>query len=347
MLTIKKLKVPGFEAVIEGRDPSTHMHCFIAVHSTKLGPALGGVRIYPYASEAAALEDALNLAKAMTVKSALADVPLGGGKSVMIADSKTQKTSAMLLSFAEVVESLRGDYIVAEDVGSSVEDMLIIREKTTHVAAMPTKRSSGDPSPFTAFGVLRGIESVLKKLTGSPSLENKTIAIQGLGHVGSHLADLLFLAGAKLLVADIDQERAKDIARKYGGKVVSPEEIYRIHSDVFSPCAMGGVLNEKTIKELSCKAIAGSANNQLESEALDELIRKRHILYAPDFAINAGGLINASLEFGKEGYDPRVSRNKVNKIFDILSLIFHRAEIEGKGTNAIALALANEKLSGS
>lgn len=344
MLAIQKIDVPGYELVIEGIDPEVNLHCFIAVQSTKLGPALGGVRIFPYTSRDAALEDALRLAKAMTVKSALAELELGGGKSVIIADSKKEKTKEMLLKFAEVVETLKGIYIVAEDVGSSVDDMLIIREKTSYVSAMPTKESSGDPSPFTAFGVLKGIQSAEKILYGSNILEGKSVAIQGLGHVGSHLAELLFFAGAKLFVADIDQEKAREIARKYGGTTVRPEEIHKVPCDVFSPCALGGILSEKAILELRCKAVAGSANNQLESDELDILLFKRKILYAPDFAINAGGLINVSLEFSKEGYNPKKSLQKVNKIFHTLSLIFYRSESEARGTNSIALDLANENL---
>ena len=342
MLQIKKISIPGYEHVIEGIDQEANLHCFIAIHSTELGPALGGVRIFPYTNDKEALADVLRLAKAMTVKSALADLPLGGGKSVIIADPKREKNRVLLSKFAEVVESLKGDYIVAEDVGSTVADMLILREKTSHVVALPTEYSSGDPSPFTAFGIIKGIESVLKHLFGNSTFEGITVAIQGIGNVGKELAEQLFWKGAHLILADIDREKAVSIAKKYGGEVVSPDIIHTVKCDIFSPCAMGGIVNSRTIREMSCKAIAGSANNQLECVEDDRLLFDKKILYAPDFVINAGGLINVSTEF--DGYDPRQSLKKINNIFNVLSLILLRSKKEGRGTESIALELAKENL---
>lgn len=342
MLEIKKIPVSDYETVIEGIDLESNLHCFIAIHSTKRGPALGGVRIFPYANDKEALDDVLRLAKAMTVKAAIANMKLGGGKSVIIADPKRDKTREMLLKFAEVVESLKGKYIVAEDVGSTVKDMLVFHEKTSHVVALPTDYSSGDPGPFTAFGILRGIQAVLMRLFGSVSVEGKTIAIQGIGSVGSHLAEQLFWQGAHLVLADVDSKKANDFAKKYGARVVLPDRIHKVECDIYSPCALGSIVNKKTIKEMSCRAIAGSANNQLENEEDDALLFQRNILYAPDFVINAGGLINVSTEL--EGYNPQTSLKKINHIFDRVSLILLRSEKEGRGTESIALELAKENL---
>ncbi|CRX39000.1 Leu/Phe/Val dehydrogenase [Estrella lausannensis] len=344
MLSIKEHLVNGYETVIEAEDRETNLHCFIAIHNTHRGPALGGVRIYPYKGEKEALEDVLRLSRAMTAKSSLAELSLGGGKSVIIADPKKDKTPAMLRSFGEVINSLKGSYIVAEDVGSSAEDMLIIREKTPYVVALPTERSSGDPSPFTAFGVLKGMEAAAKKLFGSASLLTRAVAIQGLGHVGHCLAEQLFWAGAKVYIADIDEEKARHFAKKWGAIAVSPSEIHRVPCDIFSPCALGGVLNPQSIKELNCLAVVGSANNQLLSDDDDKLLFERKILYAPDFIINAGGLINVSEELSPMGYNPANAISKIRKIFDTATVVFYRSEKEKRGTGSIALELAMENL---
>lgn len=344
MLSIKKHAVNGYETVIEAENSETNLHCFIAIHNTERGPALGGVRIYPYKGEKEALEDVLRLSRAMTAKSSLAGLNLGGGKSVIIADPKRDKTPAMLRSFGEVIDSLKGTYIVAEDVGSSAEDMLVIREKTPYVVALPTERSSGDPSPFTAFGVLRGMEAAVKKMFGSPSLLGRSVAIQGLGHVGHCLAEQLFWLGAKVFIADIDDDKARLTAKKWGAKAVSPREIHRLPCDIFAPCALGGILNPGSIQELKCLAIVGSANNQLQNDDDDKLLFDRKILYAPDFIINAGGLINVSEELSPEGYSPLNAIAKIRKIYDTATTVFYRSEKERRGTGSIALELAMENL---
>lgn len=345
MLEIKEIPVKGYKRVIEAIDKRTGLHSFIALHDLTLGPALGGTRIYPYASSEEALEDVLRLAKGMTYKSALAQTGLGGGKSVIIADSHKDKTEALLLSFGEMVQHLKGDYIAAEDVGSSPEDMLIIRRKTPFVVALPTDKSSGDPSHFTAWGVFKGLQAVAQKLWHNKSLRNRRVAIQGLGHVGSKLAALLFWEGADLIVSDVDHNQMMHIAHMYGAKTVRPDDIYHVSCDIFSPCAMGGIINEKTIPQLRCKAIAGSANNQLDRQDLGRILLQKNILYAPDYIINSGGLINVAIELDSHGYDPKVARDRVDHIYDRLLEIFLKSEKEHKPTSQVADEVAEYNLS--
>jgi leucine dehydrogenase len=344
MLSIKEIKIPDYEKVIEAEDRETGLDCLIAIHNTKLGPAMGGTRIQPYASKQEALEDALRLAKAMTYKSAMAENGLGGGKSVLIANPKTDKTEKLLLSFAEVVHSLKGQYIAAEDVGSTTEDMAIIRQKTPYVGALPTEKSSGDPSRFTAWGVYQGIRAVTKKLWNHDSLRKKIIAIQGLGNVGSKLANILFWEGAYLVLCDKDPTLTHAQALLYGAQVIDPKDYIEFRCDILAPCALGGIIHDQTIPKLHCKAIAGSANNQLLYSKNGGDLMKKGILYAPDYVINAGGIINAAIEFEPEGYDPKAARDKVNQIYDTLMTIFDLAEKEHKPTNQIADALAEYKL---
>lgn len=344
MLNIKEIKIPSHEKVIEAQDPETGLHCFIAIHSTQLGPSMGGTRIYPYTNREEALNDVLRLSKAMTYKSALAENGLGGGKAVIMADPKKNKTEKLLLSFGEVIESLKGKYVAAEDVGSTADDMSIIRRKTRYVGALPTEKSSGDPSRFTAWGVYRGMRAVAKKLWGDECLRKKVISIQGLGNVGSKLANILFWEGAYLILCDKDPLVTHSQAILYGAQEIDPNDYFTTPCDILAPCALGGILNDKTIPVLKCKAIAGSANNQLADPDKGKDLLKRGILYAPDYVINAGGIINATAEFDPKGYDPKLARDKVNHIYDTLLLIFKKAEQEGKPTNIVADELAEYKL---
>lgn len=344
MLEINELFIPGYQKVIEAWDQQSKLHCFIAVHDCTLGPALGGVRIYPYPTVSDALKDILRLAKSMTYKSALAEDGLGGGKSVIIANPLRDKTEDLLCAFGEAINHLQGMYIAAEDVGTSPEDMLIIRQRTPYVVALPTDRSSGDPSRFTARGVFCGIQAVAQALWGTPSLKKRVVAIQGLGHVGSKLAEILFWEGADLLVSDVDEALMKHYVHIYGAKAIDPLEIYSTPCDIFSPCAMGGILNETTIPTLQCKAIAGSANNQLAEDSQAVVLFDRNILYAPDYLINSGGIINVSTEFEPNGYDPLVARNKVNQIYDRLLTIFDKSKKENKPTGLIANEIAEYNL---
>lgn len=335
MLTIKEVKVPGYEKVIEGIDPARGLHCFIAVHSTALGPSLGGTRIHNYGTPEEALEDVLRLAKAMTYKSAIAENGLGGGKSVIIADPSKGKSVELLHAFAEVVDSLKGSYIAAEDVGSTIGDMSVIQQLTPYVAALSTDKSSGDPSKYTAWGVLRGLQAVATKLWGSKSLEGKTIAIQGLGSVGSKLASILFWEGAKLIVTDINPPLCKQHAHDYRAIVVPPEKFASTPCDILCPCALGGVINPSSVAVMNCKAVAGSANNQLDVPETGRLMMEKGILYAPDYIINSGGIINAAAEFEEGGYNPIVARDRVNHLYDTLLEIFHKAEEGHLPTNQV------------
>lgn len=344
MLTIKEIPVTGYEKVIEGIDPTCGLHCYIAVHNTVLGPSLGGTRIHNYTSPEEALRDVLRLAKAMTYKSAVAQDGLGGGKSVIIADPRKSKTPALLHAFAAVVDSLQGSYIAAEDVGSNTADMFVVRQRTPYVASVSTIKSSGDPSPFTAWGVFRGLQAVAQQLWGTPSLANKTVAIQGLGNVGSKVANLLFWEGANLIVSDIHEEIVSSFTHECSARSVPPNEIWQQTCDIFTPCAMGGIINSVTVPELRCKAVAGAANNQLANPEDAIQLKERGILYAPDFIINCGGLINAAAEFDPEGYNARLARDKTNQIYNHLLQIFTKAETENKLTSTVADEIAEYNL---
>lgn len=343
-LEIRELKIKGFETVIEGVDKKSGLHCFIALHSTLLGPALGGARIYPYKNREEALEDVLRLSEAMTYKSAIAKVGLGGGKSVIIADPHKDKSPELFSAFAEVINYLEGQYIVAEDVGSTPHDMTRIQKKSPYVSCIISDKSSGDPSHFTAWGAFKGIEATLLHMYGSSSLSGKTVALQGLGHVGSKLVKHLFWHGAKVLVSDVDEEKLEYFHHTFGAEVVFPSEIYRVPCDIFSPCAMGGVINQETIPLLKCRAVAGCANNQLQTVEDGIKLKEKGILYAPDFIINSGGLINAVAEFEPGGYNALSARDKTIHIKDVLLDVFQIAEKEDKSTGQVAEELAKHYL---
>ncbi|HEY2810042.1 MAG TPA: Glu/Leu/Phe/Val dehydrogenase [Rhabdochlamydiaceae bacterium] len=343
-LTFEEVIIPGYEKVIKISQKEAGLSAIICIHNSALGPALGGTRIYPYPTFEAALNDVMRLAQGMTYKSALAECGWGGGKSVIIADPK-RKTKELLRAFGHAVHRLKGEYICAEDVGSTPDDMQVISQATPYVVGLPHEKSSGNPSPFTAWGTFRGIQSVLKKIFGSDSLEERTVALQGLGSVGWELAQLLFWAGARLIITDIDQEKCAKMAKLTGAKVIAPEDIYAVECDVFCPCALGGIINEKVIPHLSCRAIAGAANNQLLKDSDADELLARGILYAPDFIINAGGLLNVTQELFEEGYDPCKARNKVHKgIYSQLMLIYDIAEQNKYSTHRAALSLADYRL---
>lgn len=343
-LHLETLPVKGYEQVIKVTDGKAGLTAIIAIHDTTLGVALGGTRIYPYASFDEALEDALRLAKGMTYKSAVAEVGLGGGKSVIIADPKKQKTPELLTAFGAAVEKLKGKYICAEDCGCTTEDVKIIRRATKYVVGLPHAKSSGNPAPFTAWGVFRGIQSAAKKLFGSDSLEGKSVAVQGLGNVGSHLVEYLFWAGADLILSDRDPIKMERLAAKYGTRTASPEEILKIECDIFVPCAMGAVINDRTLREFRCKAIAGAANNQLHRDDHADRLREKGILYAPDFVINSGGLLNVAAELEEKGYHPASPRYKIHHLYDTLLAIYEIAERNRESTHDAAIKLAHYRL---
>lgn len=343
-IIFEEVPVEGFEQVLRVIEKKSGLHAYIAIHSSSLGPALGGTRIFPYASPAAALEDSLRLAKGMTYKAAIAGVGLGGGKSVIIADPKKEKTPELLLAFGKAIDMLGGLYVCAEDVGCTTEDVKIIRKSTKYVVGLPHEKSSGDPGFFTAWGVFRGIQSVAKKMYGTDSLEGKKVAVQGLGNVGHTLIDYLFWAGADLILSDIDAAVLQKYVKRYGAKSVAPTQILQTECDILSPCAMGGILNEKTIPLLRCRAIAGAANNQLLRDTDANLLQGRGILYAPDFVINAGGLLNVAAEIEENGYSPVRSRNKCHRIYDTLLSIYEIAEKNKESTHSAAIALADYRI---
>lgn len=343
-LQFERIIVKGFEKVVKVTDQKAGLTAIIAIHNTLLGPALGGIRIKAYGTFHEALEDALRLAKGMTYKSAIAEVGFGGGKSVIIADPKTEKTPELLMAFGAAVEKLGGAYICAEDMGCTGEDVKIIRKMTKYVVGLPHENSSGDPGPFTAWGTFRGIQSIVKRLYMSDSLEGKKVAVQGLGNVGGFLVEHLFWAGADLILADIDSEKLQKFAKKYNAKIVGCDEIWKVECDIFVPCAAGGIINDQTISEFRCKGIAGCANNQLLRDTHAEILRDRGILYAPDFVINSGGLLNVSVELDDEGYNPRIPRYKVHHIYDTLLAIYEIAEKNRESTHQAALSLAEYRI---
>ncbi|SCA63518.1 Leucine dehydrogenase [Chlamydiales bacterium SCGC AG-110-P3] len=345
MLEVNEIEINGYEKVIEAIDTVAGLHSIIAVHNTDLGPSVGGTRIYPYNSKEDALEDALRLSRGMTYKSAVAGIGLGGGKSVIIADPHTQKTDELLEAFGQAVDSLQGKYICAEDVGSTPQDMEIISRCTPYVAAMTSGQSSGDPSPYTAWGCFRGIQAVAESLWNTTNLRNRTIAIQGLGSVGAKLAEFLYWQGVRLLVTDIDEDKIAYAERHFGAERIDPGEFCTSECDILAPCALGGTINSTSIQQLRCRAVAGSANNQLEEPDLGDQLHRKGILYAPDYVINSGGIINASFEFEPEGYDPRKAVIKVDNIYDTLRTIFEVAYEMGSSPHIVADEIAESKIS--
>lgn len=343
-LEIRDLEIEGYEKVVEVINEEAGLHAIIAIHDTRLGPALGGIRAFPYASFDQALTDVLRLAKGMTYKAAVAQTGTGGGKSVIIADSKLPKSEKLLLAFAEAVNYFQGHYICAEDVGILVGDLGVMRKKTRYAVGLAHPKSSGDPSRFTAYGGFRGIQAVCKKLWGTDSPKNRKIAIQGLGAVGMKLANFLFWEGAKLIVADVDRSLVDYAVKEFGAQAVSPKEILFTDCDILAPCALGAILNPETIPQLRCKAVAGVANNQLFSEDDGWSLSERGILYAPDFVINAGGLLNVCVEIHPESYSPSLAQSQVACIYDQLTAIFALAEEKCASTEQIALEIAEYNL---
>lgn len=332
----------GHERVWLGRDEARGLTAIVAVHSTVLGPALGGTRIWPHESFDAALTDALRLSRGMTDKAAVAGLPLGGGKAVIMADPRRDKTPDLLEAYAEMLTALAGQYYTAEDVGMTLADADFLGQRAPNVAGT-TRGGSGDPSPFTARGVFLGLKEALRRQRGSARVEGLTVAIQGLGSVGRALAAALHGEGARLIVADLDRGRAEKAAAMFGASIGEPERIHAAEADVFAPCALGGVLSASTIPEIRAKIVAGAANNQLATAEDAGRLAARGILHAPDFVINAGGLINVAAEVFSGGYDPTTVTEKVARIPETLAAIFDRAEAEGRAPDAVARALAAER----
>lgn len=331
------------EEVLFGADRESGLRTIIAIHDTSLGPALGGTRFYPYVDEDAALFDVLRLAKGMTLKSAAAGLDLGGGKAVIIGDPATLRSERLIRSYGRVIDSLGGRYVTAEDVGTTVEDMVLISEETPWVSGLPVDQGgSGDPSPATARGVMAALRAIGERLWGSDDLAGRRVAVQGIGKVGMDLVRRLTAVGAETIVTDPNAEAVAFAVETYGSKVVPLDEIYDIEGDVFSPCALGAVLNDETIPRLRCAAIAGSANNQLAVDRDAEQIAGRGILYAPDFVVNAGGVINVAVEKG--GYSPERAAAMVDRIYDNLTSVFATADEEGLDPHRAAMRFAERRI---
>jgi leucine dehydrogenase len=332
------------EQIVFCSDKASGLSAIIGIHNTTLGPALGGVRMWTYASDFDALNDVLRLSRGMTYKAAAAGLNLGGGKAVIIGDPHTQKNEALFRTFGRYVESLGGRYITAEDVGTTVTEMVHIFHETKYVTGIPFELGgSGDPSPVTAYGTFCGIKACANIRFGSDSLQGKTIAIQGAGHVASTLAKHLAEAGAKVIITDIYQEKAQEVAKNTGATVVAPNEIYDTACDVFAPAALGATINDDTIGRLKCSIIAGPANNQLadEDKHSKELV-KRDILYAPDYVINAGGLINVASEL--EGYSQSRALKQAENIYNTLRRILQRSSELGITTIEAANHVVEERI---
>ena len=344
-MNITDVTPTGYERVVRCEDPASGLKAMIAVHNTVLGPALGGLRMWPYRSWDEATFDVLRLAKGMTYKSAVADTGLGGGKAVILGNPKTDKSEALFRAMGRFIDTLGGTYITAEDVGTSVEDMVAVRKETRWVTGLPLALgSSGDPSPWTALGVFRGQKACLEEVFGNGDFAGRTVAIQGLGHVGVFLAEHLHGAGARLVVCDVAPERVKEAATRFGAQITSPDAIYDVPCDIFAPCALGAVFHDETLKRLRTKIIAGAANNVLLREEHGDRLRELGILYAPDYVINGGGIINVSIEIEPGGYQEARSRRKVENIYEALKTVFRMSRERNISTNRASNLLAEERL---
>ena len=343
MRIFEKLAEYRYEQVVFCHDKYTGLRAIIVVHNTTLGPALGGCRMYSYASEDEAVTDALRLARGMTYKAATSGLNLGGGKSVIIGDPEEDKSEALFRSFGRYVETLGGRYITAEDVGTSIEDMENIRLETSHVAGVDvTHGGSGDPSPFTALGVEQGMLACAEEVFGTPSLKGLTVAVQGLGHVGYQLCKLLHAEGTRLIVADLNPSLTKKAVREFGAKRVEPDEILSFPCDVLAPCALGAVVNDGSLPKLRCSIVAGSANNVLAKSYHGAALSERGILYAPDYVINAGGLINIADEL--EGYNEQRATKRVMRIRDSVQRVIAISKRDHVPTTIAADTLALERI---
>lgn len=338
-----KLQAHDFGEVHLKFDKATQLRAIVAIHDSRLGPALGGCRFIEYDTDDAAIVDALRLARGMTYKAALAGLPHGGGKSVIIRPKQQFDRVALFRAFGAFINDLRGHYITAEDSGTGLEDMEIIRTQTKWVTGIdPAHGGSGDPSPFTALGVRRGIEACVKFKLGRESLEGVHVAVQGVGHVGYHLCKELHACGAKLTVADVDKLKSERARREFGAAVVDIDKIAEVECDVFAPCALGAGLNDQTIPHLRAPIVAGAANNQLAETRHGDDLHARGILYAPDYAINAGGLVNVAQEV--KGYDPKLAREGTMRIYDTIWDICERSKKLDAPTYKVADILVEEKL---
>lgn len=318
----------------------------VAIHDTTLGPALGGCRMHAYGSLEEALYDVLRLSEGMTFKNSLAGLNLGGGKAVIVQDRALQEGRVELFrKFGGWVSSLGGRYITAEDMGTSVSDMTAVLECCSHVAGKdPALGGGGDPSPWTALGVFCGMRACLERVYGAADFTGRTVAVQGAGHVGNYLVGHLVKAGAKVVVADTRAEPLEHVRKSYDVEVVSPKDIAEVQCDIFAPCAMGSAINPDTVGAIKCKIVAGAANNQLSDARIEGELARRGIVYAPDFAINAGGVIMCADEFEPGGYTESRVRSRVERIYETVGAVLDRAKSSGQSTAEVAIQLAKERI---
>ncbi|WP_174299571.1 Glu/Leu/Phe/Val dehydrogenase [Caulobacter sp. S45] len=338
----------GHESVQAFHDEKTGLRTIIAVHSTVRGPAAGGCRMWPYPSSEAALEDVLRLSRAMSYKNAMADLELGGGKSVIIGDSRTEKSPALFEAFGRAVEQVGGRYWAAEDVGTSPADMVHARKATRFIAGLDGHRAaSGDPSPVTAEGVFRGLVLAARRTFGG-GLDGLTVAIQGVGHVGGFLAGKLHAAGAKLVISDVNAEASNAVAAATGAKVVEPDVIFDAPAEVFAPCALGGAITLATLERLKVKVVAGGANNQIASPEAGRVLFDKGLLYAPDYVINGGGITNVASEIRaldrSEAFDPAWVETKLARLMQTLDEVFDRSIDERRPTHVVADEMARARI---
>ncbi len=344
-MKLTEFPVEGYEKVVHCEDHDNGLRAFISVHDTTLGAALGGIRMWSYMTDQQAFTDVNRLAKSMTYKSAVAGLGLGGGKSVIIGNPQTDKSVRLFRAMGRFIDTLEGLYIAAEDVGTTLADLCLVREATPFVTGLSRERgSSGDPAPFTALGVFLGMRACLERQLGTDDFTGVRVAVQGCGSVARHLCKRLHEAGAVLIVCDVIPEKAQSMAEQYEARVASPEAIYDVECEVYAPCALGGILNDDTLPRLRCQIVAGSANNQCLTEEHADRLRERGILYAPDFVINAGGVINIAVGLKAEGYDEVRAMTRVQGIYDVVHEVFKMAERNNIGTNRAAITLAEHKL---
>jgi leucine dehydrogenase len=339
-----QLSFDNHEQIVFCNDKDTGLKAIIGIHNSVLGPALGGTRMWNYANEWEALNDVLRLSRGMTYKSAITGLDLGGGKAVIIGDAKTQKTPEMMRKFGEFVNSLSGRYITAEDVGMVTADMDTVRDVTPYVTGISESRGgSGNPSPVTAYGVYMGMKAAAKYQFGSDNLDGKKILVQGIGHVGETLVDYLTKEGALVQISDINEERLQEVSAKYGSTIYSGADLYTADVDIYAPCALGATINDDTVYKIKAKVIAGAANNQLANENVQgPILQQRGIVYAPDFLINAGGIINVFSEIAH--YDKAESMRRTENIYNTTLEIFEYAKSNNLTPQKAAMEIADARI---
>ncbi|MCL2570976.1 MAG: leucine dehydrogenase [Defluviitaleaceae bacterium] len=348
MEKFKYMEEYGFEQLCFFQDKGTGLKAITCIHNTVLGPSLGGTRFWNYKTEDEAVEDVLRLARGMTYKSALAGLPLGGGKSVIIGDASVLKKDpirreAFWRAFGRYIEGLSGRYITAEDVGTSTQDMVYVNMETNHVVGLPGR--SGDPSPFTALGTYKSMLACAKHVFGEADLKGKTVAVQGVGNVGYYLCELLHKDGANIIISDVSEERIQKCVKEFGVKVVGVNDIYSVDCDIYAPCALGATINDDTIPVLKCKIVCGGANNQLrDAHVHGNALKNRGIVYAPDFLTNAGGVINVSYELAEGGYNKEASLRDIDRIYRRMRDILRISEETGELTFQTADKMAEERI---